>query len=273
MLAVLFGLHYTAQLYLSGEFESEDYETMEEEMYSKTTTPSHTQEPLPANFFDKDYPYPKKGFMELETLKHIVSNDLLSPRVNPCPVQSNSSHLNFLVLVKTTPINSKQRDLIRKNVPENVTPIFLLGKDSYGNILPRVSQEFSRFGDVLIGNFIESYRNLTVKTLMGITYAINHCHENDIVLVMDGDHFVNFVGFTELVKKRYPSQELFLSCGGYDPNVGRDPRSRHYVTRRVLSRQVARVLSGSFLVHERKDFKPDSFWPETQRSSLSLLAG
>lgn len=64
----------------------------------------------------------------------------------------------------------------------DVRLVFLLGEQDRGS-RPEVSQQQERrltaeqniFGDIVIGSFIDSYRNLTYKHMMGYKWVLNFC--------------------------------------------------------------------------------------------------
>ncbi len=47
------------------------------------------------------------------------------------------------------------------------------------------------YGDLVQENFIDSYRNLTLKTLMGIRWASIHCSNAKFVVKIDDDVIIN----------------------------------------------------------------------------------
>ena len=58
-------------------------------------------------------------------------------------------------------------------------------------------KEMNRFNDFIIGDFIDSYKNLTLKTFSGYKYVSEYCsnNENKLILMHDDDILVNEVNF------------------------------------------------------------------------------
>lgn len=54
-----------------------------------------------------------------------------------------------------------------------------------------ILNEQQRFGDLVQGNFIEAYRNLTYKHIMGLKWAIKHCSNAKYIVKMDDDIVVD----------------------------------------------------------------------------------
>jgi hypothetical protein len=63
-----------------------------------------------------------------------------------------------------------------------------------------VKQEDADFGDIIQFNFCESYRNLTLKTLMGFKWATEFCSNAHFIMKTDDDVYVNINGGTVNIK-------------------------------------------------------------------------
>ncbi|XP_029159700.1 beta-1,3-galactosyltransferase 5 [Nylanderia fulva] len=81
--------------------------------------------------------------------------------------------------------------------------VFLLGtlnddaKDRTHVSQKALLDESRRFGDILQGNFLDTYRNLTHKHLMGLRWAINNCEGVKYIMKMDDDIVVDIYGILE----------------------------------------------------------------------------
>ena len=113
-----------------------------------------------------------------------------------------------LFLIPSEPKNSLRREIIRRtwlNITRNLThdkyvllQLFVLGKtpDAITNptnwrvTLQLMQLENSINGDMLVGDFIEDYWNLTYKTMFGVTYANFYCQNANYVFKVDDDVFV-----------------------------------------------------------------------------------
>ncbi|EFN80778.1 beta-1,3-galactosyltransferase 5 [Harpegnathos saltator] len=75
--------------------------------------------------------------------------------------------------------------------------VFLLGMlDNNTERKSHVSQnalldESRRFNDILQGDFVDAYRNLTYKHLMGLRWAVNNCKHVQYIIKMDDDIVIN----------------------------------------------------------------------------------
>lgn len=82
--------------------------------------------------------------------------------------------------------------------------LFLLGLPKDGGLREAIRHEADRFGDLVVGNFHDSYHNLTRKHLMGLTWAATHCRRAQFLLKLDDDIFVNYPLLVRFLKDRYP---------------------------------------------------------------------
>jgi len=97
---------------------------------------------------------------------------------------------------KTT--NFNQRQAIRntwtnKNFKENslLKNVFIIGLSPDQTVNKRIQLESEIFGDIVQGNFIDTYRNLTFKTILGIKWMSEYCDNAKFILKIDDDMVVN----------------------------------------------------------------------------------
>ncbi|XP_041956046.1 beta-1,3-galactosyltransferase 5-like [Alosa sapidissima] len=105
--------------------------------------------------------------------------------------------LLVVILVTSAPWHSEQRDAIRStwaqkredtDYPWQV--VFLIGLPVELGIYPHIAQEQQDYGDILLGNYVDCYRNLTLKVMHGLWWAAESC-DSRFVLKTDDDCFVN----------------------------------------------------------------------------------
>ena len=61
----------------------------------------------------------------------------------------------------------------------------------YQILLEKIAEEARTYGDVIQEDFVDSYMNLTLKSVMGLRWAHHHCPELDFFMKTDDDVFVN----------------------------------------------------------------------------------
>ena len=124
--------------------------------------------------------------------KYLIENHVV------CNPLSGEEQVDLLILVTTTPSNFERRHALRdtwlthtKNNTGKVRHVFLLGKVKDGKIQVSLQKESMTYNDVVQESFIDSYANLTYKTIMGFKWASQQCKTAKFILKTDDDMFVN----------------------------------------------------------------------------------
>ncbi|XP_046736300.1 beta-1,3-galactosyltransferase 5-like [Diprion similis] len=104
----------------------------------------------------------------------------------------NNSHPLIVALIHTAPKNYAKRMIIRETWGKKIYGImvfFFVGMST--EFQCKLEEEDKTYGDIVQGNFIDSYRNLTYKHVMDLKWAKYHCPDVKYVLKLDDDVFVN----------------------------------------------------------------------------------
>lgn len=148
----------------------------------------------------------------------------------------------FLVLLIST--NHKEfdaRQAIRETWGDEntfgdvrVLTLFLLGFSAEPVLNQMVEQESQIFHDILVEDFVDSYHNLTLKTLMGMRWVSTYCSDAQYVMKTDSDIFINMdnLVFNLLRPNAKPRRRFFT---GHVINGGpiRDIRSKWFMSREL----------------------------------------
>ena len=124
----------------------------------------------------------------------------------------------FLVaFVHSAPANFVKRKVIRetwasKSVTEklNVRVLFILGisDDNDTKTSIKIHQESRTHNDLVQGNFVDSYRNLTLKHVAGLRWVSRFCNESKFVMKADDDAFVDMFLVVKILKKMQDYQDI-----------------------------------------------------------------
>ena len=115
----------------------------------------------------------------------------------------------LLVLILSHPGNIFARNAIRDtwgSVARHygsetpVRTIFLLGMSDQDNYTQVVHKESRLYRDIVQANFNDTYRNLTMKTLMGLYWAEEFCSNARFVLKTDDDTMVHIPALLDILK-------------------------------------------------------------------------
>ncbi|XP_045158291.2 beta-1,3-galactosyltransferase 1-like isoform X2 [Mercenaria mercenaria] len=146
----------------------------------------------------------------------------------------------IIILITSAPQNYERRKSIRETWcrPSNFNLasipwqcVFLIGQSSVhlSNII--LDNEINDYHDILLGSYVDSYRNLTIKTMHGLEWVRRTC-PSDFVLKTDDDVYVN----TKLLHKltsNTPKNNTYIGLVTQSEDrlkVIRDPISKWFVS-------------------------------------------
>lgn len=112
------------------------------------------------------------------------------------------------IVVKTREDNFKRRMAIRETWgfedqlwPDvSIRTVFSVGVSDDAFISDRVRVEFQMYQDIVQCDFQDTYRNNTLKTILGLNWAANNCKETDFFLFVDDDMFVSVKNLMNALK-------------------------------------------------------------------------
>lgn len=163
--------------------------------------------------------------------------------------RSNNPYL--VLVVPVAPGNRKARDAIRQTwgnetrvQGELIQTVFLLGLPSRGNISEQqedVSKENLQYHDLIQSDFIDSYINLTIKTMVIMDWLATRCPQVSYGMKIDSDMFLNVENLVSMLKK---------------PGI---PKKEYLTGMLMWHRPVIRHRSSKWYVPE--EMYPDPFYP------------
>lgn len=204
--------------------------------YHGTETNSHDHSPTGHNFadfndilFHFNSTVPGENYYKLRDYKinPYIFSDVLAPR-DVCNI-SNPPYL--LVLIPSTAEHMDVRNSIRKTwgsvattghwphkfIRQKVKVVFLLAKRSYSFLQRMLVEESERYGDILQGDFKDSYYNLSTKILMGLRWASESCKVAKFILKADDDTFVDIPAVIDLVMRENNDETILGYVYGISP--------------------------------------------------------
>ncbi|XP_060810064.1 lactosylceramide 1,3-N-acetyl-beta-D-glucosaminyltransferase-like, partial [Amyelois transitella] len=154
---------------------------------------------------------------------------------NAQPCRNNLAGILLVIIVSTRPTNFANRMAIRKTWGKTVDStklVFLLGEaDNITNQL--LTEEIKLYGDIVQGNFIDAYKNLTYKYVMGLKWVTHHCPKAKYVLKTDDDIVVNIKevwNYLGRVLSPFGAKSL-INCHTYENSLAqRNENSKYQVT-------------------------------------------
>ncbi|XP_076275529.1 beta-1,3-galactosyltransferase 5-like [Rhynchophorus ferrugineus] len=173
------------------------------------------------NLSENDY----KKLVDVEDFSFTILNE------HAC----DSADIFLLIMVPSAPGHLEHRLNIRGTwgfPRKNVKLMFLLGMVTDDKLQEEIEIESKLHGDIIQGNFIDSYHNMTYKAVMSLKYVVYHCPKVLYILKMDDDSFVNtplLLNFLSNDLSPYGAANLFLCNDMSRSPVIRNNRSKWYV--------------------------------------------
>ncbi|XP_067671727.1 beta-1,3-galactosyltransferase 5-like [Haliotis asinina] len=119
---------------------------------------------------------------------------------------------------------------VRKAWNKTVVLVFTVGVSNNETLQNSVVREANEFKDIIQGNFIDVYRNLSIKHIMGYHWMLNHCPEAAFVLKTDDDMFVNPYVIVKYLTQLKESTNQLLGAIAHRFAPWRDPTVKWFVS-------------------------------------------
>ncbi|XP_068203276.1 beta-1,3-galactosyltransferase 5-like isoform X2 [Palaemon carinicauda] len=110
----------------------------------------------------------------------------------------NRSDPFILAVVLSAIPHAKEREVIRNTWANpdyykltKIRAIFILGATTNETLQHAVEEEIEKYQDIIQYNYIDSYRNLTYKTISWMTWVRDYCEDVPWIAKIDDDNVVN----------------------------------------------------------------------------------
>ena len=118
---------------------------------------------------------------------------VINPKHNIC---GNSNKIDLLIYIHSSPSNFKRRISIRKTWAQRTLfkrtrTIFVLGTTNVTSLIYSNQQESDFYGDIVQSDFVDTYKNLTLKAVMAIRWIKKYCPQAKFILKTDDDVIVS----------------------------------------------------------------------------------
>ena len=110
--------------------------------------------------------------------------------------------------------------------------VFLLGQTHNPKLDDLLQDEASFYEDIVFGDFIDSYRNLTRKMALGVQWAAKHC-QAEYVMKADEDSYVNIhelILWLKEYQRKQRQKPLYLGAAVIGAEPYREPDNKFYVS-------------------------------------------
>ncbi|XP_072237284.1 beta-1,3-galactosyltransferase 1-like [Leuresthes tenuis] len=152
-----------------------------------------------------------------------------------------------ILIVQVAPNNRPHRDIIRSTwgaeslvVGKVVKLVFLVGQktgEEAEQLQKELQQESNEHHDLIQSDFIDCYKNLTIKSMVMLEWVNTHCSSASYAMKIDSDMFLNVPNLINMLLKA-PKTNYMTGLVAYGGAVLRDPSSKWYLPVEVFSQAV-----------------------------------
>ncbi|XP_053391646.1 beta-1,3-galactosyltransferase 1-like [Mercenaria mercenaria] len=179
--------------------------------------------------------------------------------------------LTVLVVVNSATNHYDRKQAIRKTWANDThyahlgtaRVLFLLGRSVNPSVQIRVEKEFKEYGDILQGDFIDGYLNLTFKGVMCYKWLTERCRNAKMILKSDDDLLVNMFVYFRKLDELLPSTNVY--CEFQRSVIFRNKRNKWYVSKNHFRGETFydRYCTGKF-VSMKNDIIPSLYISATK---------
>ena len=138
--------------------------------------------------------------------------------------------------------NFKHRSLIRKTWGSHTVlnqnrakVIFVLGRGTETRIETAVRDENSKFNDIVQGSFLDSYYNLTYKSITAVSWLRHYCKSAKLIVKVDDDIVLDIKKVMAEVSPYQNVQRHFMCYFHKHGPVVRNKNHKFYVSEKELN--------------------------------------
>ncbi|KAK0052541.1 lactosylceramide -n-acetyl-beta-d-glucosaminyltransferase [Biomphalaria pfeifferi] len=142
--------------------------------------------------------------------------------------------VDVLIYIHSSPENREMRSAIRETWGStntfsdiSVKLIFFIGGVNDKDLQLQIETEYSTHGDLVQGNFLDVFTNLTYKAVTMLAWVNSHCFQAKYLMKVDDDMFVDTFAAVREVVPQLALKPLAVACD-YKVHmpIPRDPKSR-----------------------------------------------
>ncbi|XP_022087477.1 beta-1,3-galactosyltransferase 1-like [Acanthaster planci] len=148
----------------------------------------------------------------------------------------------LLVFVTSIHAHIEQRQAIRETWGsprevrgKEIVTLFLFGYNGNANLQRQLEEESRKHHDVLQEDFQDAYRNMTLKTIMGMKWASTHCPQASYVMKTDDDMYISYDNLIKLLTNATtPSTNYTVGYLAIRSAPRRRPNNKWYMPKQLF---------------------------------------
>ncbi|EZA49949.1 hypothetical protein DMN91_011836 [Ooceraea biroi] len=158
-----------------------------------------------------------------------------------CP--HHGRDMDLVVIVMSAPTHLEARTAIRQTwghfgQRRDMSVLFMLGTTLDPRIEAVLRKEQNMYNDVIRGRFVDTYSNLTLKTISTLEWVDSHCSEVRYLLKADDDMFINVPRLLAFVNKHAKDRNVIFGRLARKWKPIRNRKSKYYVSQAQFQQSV-----------------------------------
>ncbi|XP_055857823.1 acetylgalactosaminyl-O-glycosyl-glycoprotein beta-1,3-N-acetylglucosaminyltransferase [Episyrphus balteatus] len=150
-----------------------------------------------------------------------------------CPDEGES--IKLLIIITSAHSHQDARLSIRQTwghygTRRDVAIGFILGRTNNQTLENALNQENYIYGDLIRGHFVDSYNNLTLKTISALEWVDQNCPQAKFVLKTDDDMFINVPKLMAFLEKHQKDKRVIYGRLAKKWKPIRNKKSKYYVS-------------------------------------------
>ncbi|XP_037809889.1 uncharacterized protein LOC119602439 [Lucilia sericata] len=150
-----------------------------------------------------------------------------------CP--NKGDKLKLLILITSAQTHAEARLGIRQTwghygTRRDVSTAFILGRTTNATVSEALTQENMIYGDLIRGHFIDSYNNLTLKTLSSLEWVDQNCPKVKYILKTDDDMFINVPKLLQFLDAHAKDKRVIYGRLAKKWKPIRNKKSKYYIS-------------------------------------------
>ncbi|KAI8125050.1 3-galactosyltransferase 5, Beta-1 [Lucilia cuprina] len=150
-----------------------------------------------------------------------------------CP--NKGDKLKLLILITSAQTHAEARLSIRQTwghygTRRDVSTAFILGRTTNATVSEALTQENMIYGDLIRGHFIDSYNNLTLKTLSSLEWVDQNCPKVKYILKTDDDMFINVPKLLQFLDAHAKDKRVIYGRLAKKWKPIRNKKSKYYIS-------------------------------------------
>lgn len=174
-----------------------------------------------------------------ETVVKVVrTHEIYEPgftEASPELCKNNGEQLRLLILITSAPTHHEQRLAIRQSwghygQRRDVAIGFILGQTENQAHEDALAAEQYMYNDLVRGHFVDSYNNLTLKTISSLEWVDTYCPNVSFFLKTDDDMFINIPRLLQFIEKHHNDKHTIYGRLAKKWKPIRNKKSKYYVS-------------------------------------------